>query len=293
MILVRPGYFWRVKIKHIMKRILLLLLMLSPVATIASENALYRITYDCETLRFTDSSDSGIWRWNLDIGRQTAAFYNPDYRDKEKAIDEVNKSGNVQETLALLKTIGSDKYPNTDATTILVNSPHPGKYTHVGRTHTDMLVYEADIPAIEWSFPDGEEKEICGCTCLKAEGSCHGRTWTVWYTIEIPIPYGPYVLGGLPGLILEAADSEGIFHFTAVGIENAPEGTEIAISSLSKAIRTTRDKYLELRDSATGQTYGELLTRMGFDPSKMKVYDSNGKDISGQKPRKMNYLDKE
>lgn len=53
----------------------------------------------------------------------------------------------------------------------------------------------------------------------QAVGSVYGRTWTVWYSIELPLNYGPYILNGLPGLIMAARDSDGLFDFKAVGVE--------------------------------------------------------------------------
>jgi len=38
--------------------------------------------------------------------------------------------------------------------------------------------------------------------CRRAIGKFRGREYEVWYTTDIPIPGGPFKLGGLPGLIL-------------------------------------------------------------------------------------------
>jgi hypothetical protein len=44
---------------------------------------------------------------------------------------------------------------------------------------------------------------------MSATGVFGGRTYDVWFTPEIPVPLGPYKLGGLPGMILQAESRDG------------------------------------------------------------------------------------
>lgn len=60
-------------------------------------------------------------------------------------------------------------------------------------------------PKINWQLKT-ETKKIGKFTAHKATGMFRGRVYTAWYTIDIPLPYGPWKLQGLPGLILEAYD---------------------------------------------------------------------------------------
>lgn len=60
-------------------------------------------------------------------------------------------------------------------------------------------------PVINWKL-EKETKQFGDFTAHKAIGKFRGRTYTAWYILEIPLPYGPWKLNGLPGLIVEAYD---------------------------------------------------------------------------------------
>ena len=47
-----------------------------------------------------------------------------------------------------------------------------------------------------------ENDSVLSYLCSKAECQLKGRTWTAWFTAEIPISEGPWKLCGLPGLFL-------------------------------------------------------------------------------------------
>ena len=59
---------------------------------------------------------------------------------------------------------------------------------------------------IQWKLTN-ERKEIGIYTVHKATAAFRGRNYTAWFTTQIPLPYGPWKLSGLPGLILEAYDT--------------------------------------------------------------------------------------
>lgn len=62
-------------------------------------------------------------------------------------------------------------------------------------------------PEIDWILGN-ETKKIGSFIVHKATGKFRGRLYTAWYTLEIPLPYGPWKLQGLPGLIIEAYDED-------------------------------------------------------------------------------------
>ncbi len=64
----------------------------------------------------------------------------------------------------------------------------------------------------KWEVKPGNET-IQGYNCKKAEAYYYGRKWVIWFTSEIPVNAGPWLLWGAPGLIVRAEDSEGLFRF--------------------------------------------------------------------------------
>lgn len=68
-----------------------------------------------------------------------------------------------------------------------------------------------------WTMHE-DTARICGYLCHRATANFRGRTWTAWWTEEIPIDAGPWKLHGLPGLILRASDSKRMHQMEATGV---------------------------------------------------------------------------
>lgn len=71
---------------------------------------------------------------------------------------------------------------------------------------------------ISWN-PHPEHKQFGLYDCRRATGKFRGREYEAWYASDIPIPSGPFKLGGLPGLILEASSKDGKVKFLFAGLE--------------------------------------------------------------------------
>ncbi|MEH0007607.1 MAG: GLPGLI family protein [Flavobacteriales bacterium] len=61
-------------------------------------------------------------------------------------------------------------------------------------------------PRIDWRITD-RKKTLGPYDVIKAVAKFRGRAFEAWFAPEIPFPYGPWKLQGLPGLILEAYDT--------------------------------------------------------------------------------------
>tara|TARA_R110002049_G_scaffold65035_1_gene170960 strand:+ start:89282 stop:90106 length:825 start_codon:yes stop_codon:yes gene_type:complete len=90
---------------------------------------------------------------------------------------------------------------------------------NIMRTRDIGFNYVKDtIPNINWKILD-ETKKIGKLDCTKATCSFKGRDYTAWFSTSIPLPYGPWKLQGLPGLILEAYDTDKEIYFYFKSIE--------------------------------------------------------------------------
>ena len=89
----------------------------------------------------------------------------------------------------------------------------------------------------DWQLQDGDSI-VCGYPCHKAITTFRGRTWTVWYTLDLSYSDGPWKFCGLPGLVLYAYDSEDKFRFNCIGIEKG-DGHEIKMKMPSSGVIDT------------------------------------------------------
>lgn len=76
----------------------------------------------------------------------------------------------------------------------------------------DIYSYDIRKDEFDWEICDST-KNINGYLSYMAKCNYHGRDWEVWFTLDIPFSDGPWVLCGLPGLIIEATDKDRLFSF--------------------------------------------------------------------------------
>jgi len=94
---------------------------------------------------------------------------------------------------------------------------HPaGTFTQYDK-FLQTIIGNGQLEMPTWAISD-EEKEIAGYPCRKAVARYLGRDWTAWFTEEVPIQAGPWLLWGLPGLIVEARDADQFIVFQLTGI---------------------------------------------------------------------------
>lgn len=145
----------------------------------------------------------------------------------------------------------------------------------------ERYVIDETYPIIDWQLID-TSKTIGGYTAQKAIGFFKGREYTAWFTTEIPFQAGPWKLLGLPGLVLEAADSRNEVLFAYAGFEtlaagdatvglpdNAIATSKKALDKLVAAYQKNPQAAMSARSKAGGQSSGNNSME-GIDVSRIK-----------------------
>lgn len=140
-----------------------------------------------------------------------------------------------------------------------------------------FFVYSDSVPSLEWNFSDEETDPIMGFDCHKATVEFAGRSYTAWFTPEIPLPFGPYKFGGLPGLILKLEDAERQYIWEAVGFER--DNTPI----MEYTYRDGNDKRCSAADVEKAlvryfkSPVGFMISEMGGESGKVHIVGKDGK----------------
>ncbi|MDE7345201.1 MAG: GLPGLI family protein, partial [Muribaculaceae bacterium] len=105
--------------------------------------------------------------------------------------------------------------------------------------------YEQKLPLMTWDETE-ETSDICGYQCRKATGEYGGRKWEAWYAEEIAVPFGPWKILGLPGLVLKATDESGNHSFEAIAFRQG--NGEFAPSKIPNQVSIGHEKFIELKN---------------------------------------------
>lgn len=169
-----------------------------------------------ETLNPEDLSKDVIM---LQVGRNiTRSYSEKEKLQDQRAMEFAMKKGKRTVDIWNLKAQFGEiykNYPKRGKQTVVMNMQAAGMYQ-----------YEESMPVIKWSVGK-EKKEILGYTCLSATAEYRGRSYRAWFCPDIPLSYGPLWFDGLPGLILEIADTQGHYHFVCTGIEKPKNAVTI------------------------------------------------------------------
>ncbi len=176
----------------------------------------------------------------LIIGEDQAKFYDyPSFR-----LDSVSALQGVSEDVLKKykeEYLMSKSFFDQEVNTSLKDS----KMTLFCDMAPERYKYEQKLPLMTWEETD-ETANICGYQCRKAAGEYGGRKWQAWYAKEIAVPFGPWKICGLPGLVLKASDEGGNHEFEAIAFRQG--NGEFAPSKIPNQISIGHEKFIKLKN---------------------------------------------
>lgn len=143
---------------------------------------------------------------------------------------------------------------------------------------------------IAWKLFPNQKKKIANFTCYRAEGDFRGRRYVAWYCPELPYPYGPWKLRGLPGLILEAYDSKRKINFlfqsynSTKEVQKQYEQLSGKVPRLPKDDCIDREMYLKAFGEGIKQWRRKLIATIGASGADFSVRtDEEAKEMYREK----------
>ena len=126
-----------------------------------------------------------------------------------------------------------------------------------------MYEYEESFDCFIWQITS-EIDTIHNYVCQKAICDFGGRTWEAWFTSELPFSDGPYKFCGLPGLILNIADTENHYSWKFLSIER-PSELMMVYEVINDRIQTTKEGFFKLQKRyKVSHTIGDATTNNDF-----------------------------
>lgn len=250
-----------------MKQLFATAIVMAAGVAYASSPALYECVYRYRTVgndhgqEAAESTDCILL-----IGENRSKFY--DYSafrvDSASAIP-----GAPEETVNQLQTesLRSATYFDQEVNTSLTDN----KLTVFSDMPPVRYRYEEKLPLINWELTDDTDT-ICGYVCRKGIGEYGGRKWSAWYADEIAVPFGPWKVCGLPGLVLKAEDETGQHSFRAIAFRQG--SGEMKPSKIPDQISIKHDKFIELKNRYDRDPFSAI------DTESISEVTVNGKSVS-------------
>ena len=259
-----------------------------PMIDRAHMKCLYRYVYTFDTLKNELRDDLLI----LQIGKEVSKCYSY-YTFQCDSLQRTPDGAKVWSELfrrAIEKDGIYGDFPHVRMSTYVYKNYPTGQMTITDRISSQGYRYADSLHTQMWTIVDST-REVLGYTCQQATADFRGRRWTAWFATDIPVSDGPWKLGGLPGLILEAYD-EGQQHiFTAVGLERVKDEPIIFNQQDDRNRRfepTNRLDFLRmerrfLMDSNSFIQMETGIDLLGDEPNRVMQYDLLERDYSMRK----------
>ena len=224
-----------------MKQLIATAILMAAGSAYASSPALYECIYHYDMTgnsgdkEFSEASDCILL-----IGEEQSKFY--DY--SAFRLDSVSAIPGVSDDMVKKfneEYLNSETFFGQEVNTSLKDD----KITVFCDMAPERYKYEQKLPLMTWEETD-ETANVCGYQCKKATAEYGGRKWQAWYAEDIAVPFGPWKISGLPGLVLKASDESGAHSFEAIAFHQG--NGEFAPSKIPNQISIGHEKFIELKN---------------------------------------------
>lgn len=183
------------------------------------DTASIRVWYALNALDIKDENTYIDWQI-LEIGKHSNKYYSYFVweSDSLRTVDQkTNRSGNFSKKLLPRGRNGDGNWNELQYHVLIAEKGNIRTYNRERLSQYEGY-YDEPYPDQKWSLTQ-DTATICGYRCQKATCRYHGRDFEAWFTTEIPVRYGPWKFGGLPGLIVKAYDTDHLYTFECTGVE--------------------------------------------------------------------------
>ncbi|GAA4138147.1 hypothetical protein GCM10022216_15020 [Sphingobacterium kyonggiense] len=238
------------------KSILFFATLLTAFSLSAQEKPLAKVHYNFKHVNDTNQRDQPIRDEVVTYLGQHSTYYTS--YSNSRVSEEIKK---IQSSAGFDGNIKLTKSASPISRYILLNT-NDKSLKEIPRVAMDYFILDTKFPEQDWEIQE-ETKVIGGYTCQKATTDFKGRHYTAWFTTELPFPYGPWKLHGLPGLILSASDDKNEVSFEYEGFDKMPEDTDIKIEFPMGAIESTEEHILKLQKAYEANPQAYMQSKIG------------------------------
>jgi GLPGLI family protein len=197
---------------------------------------------------------------------------NLDYTFQEKYLLSFNNNFSFSEEIIIKKSDSKKSEENkpkgTQVNVFIGRENLTSKYYYNSRKafyFRDIFLDEVILVKEEslkdsWKF-HAETKSLSNLLCKKATIQFRGRNYTAWYAPKIPVPFGPWKLRGLPGMILEFYDTDKVFHVIANSIKVGKDNcfSDIDKKDLEKAVSLSF--YIKRKEELVDKMFAKMSAK--------------------------------
>lgn len=233
----------------------------------------YEVTYSIDSTNLKNKTTEILY---LYTGANYGVFMNYNEAHEEERIADYEKQMRAQKgqsTIAYHDHVSRETNFNS---MFFKDLKSDSIWTVSTLVYNHFLYSEPVVP--QWKLED-ETKIMYDYRVQKSTTYFAGRKYTAWFAPEIPIPDGPYLFKGLPGLIVDLVDEEEHYHFRLLSIQPLEKPKIWHFPEEVKS--TSKEEFRKLKDKQIDLKTEDIFSAKG-DETEVKVVIGNREVTKGE-----------